>query len=338
MVYDCARNDNSVSSVLSVVKKKMMRLTEFQKRLCNAIQTGLGIHPQPFGELAERLAASEENVIENLKYLQKQGYIKHIRALLNYKSLGRCSTLVTAHIKPQQLAGVTEKINSLTNVSHNYLREHFYNLWFTLQGESNEKLEAEIHKLSEQLGTKFLNLPAVKTYKLDTRFDIAGNRAFMGSPLPLPSEEKVNLSERQIPIIRRLQKPLPLVSRPFEEIGETEIAEIRSLYEKGVIRRIAGIANYRRLGFTENTMLVLNIEPSEMDNFAAGLAEFKQVSHCYHRRPAEGFDYNLFAMLHGQSRQELDSVIREISHRPAVNSFRLLPTVTELKKSPVRPR
>jgi DNA-binding Lrp family transcriptional regulator len=311
-----------------------MQLTEFQKRLCNAIQTGLEVCAQPFVRLAGRLGADEESVIENLNLLRQHRYIKHIRALLNYKSLGRCSTLVTAHIEPGKLDEVTGKINSLSNVSHNYLRQHYYNLWFTPQGESNEKLEAETKKLSEQFGAKFLSLPAVKTYKLDTRFDIAGNSEFMDSPLPLPSQEKVNLTEKQFAIIRKLQKPLPLVSQPFEK---SEIAEIRSLYEKGIIRRIAGIVNYRRLGFTENTMLVMNIEPSEIDDFAAELVGFKQLSHCYHRRPAEGFDYNLFAMLHGTSRNELNSVISEITHRPAVNSFRLLPTVTELKKKPVRP-
>jgi len=312
-----------------------MQLTKFQKRLCNGIQSGLEICDQPFGQLAERVGAKQDDVIENLNILQRRGYLKHIRALINYKALGRKSTLVAAHIEQDKLGEVTEKINSLPNVSHNYLREHYYNLWFTLQGESEKRLQAQIDELSKKSGTKFCNLPAVKTYKLDTRFDVAGNCEFMEAPLPLPSEKKVDLSEKQNNLTNKLQNPLPITPCPFEKLGRIEISEILELYRKGTIRRIAGIVNYRKLGFTENVLLALNVEESEIDNHARNIAKLKQVSHCYKRKPCEDFNYNLFVMLHGRSKEEIKSVIRDIITLPYIKSHQQLPTTAELKKQPV---
>jgi DNA-binding Lrp family transcriptional regulator len=311
-----------------------MQLTIFQKRLCNAIQTGLDICEYPFFRLAEKLGADQQSVIENLRTLQNQQYLKHIRALINYKAVGRKSTLVTAHVKKTQLKKVTEKINSLANVSHNYLRNHYYNLWFTLQGDSLQQLESKIAELSSNLGIHFHSLPALKTYKLDTRFDIAGNSVFINSPLPLPSEDKINLCEHHFTIIKKLQKPLPLVKKPFADF---DISQIRSLYDKNLIRRIAGILNYRKLGFTENILLAVRVDNSEIDKAGCKVAKIKQVSHCYHRRTFEDFDYNLFAMIHGETKQQVQSVIEKITALPQTISYQQLPTTAELKKKPVCP-
>ena len=135
------------------------RLTKFQKRLCNVLQNGLPICSEPFADLAKSLDSDEETVLREIAELKNAGVIRRIGAVINYRALGRTSTLVAAHIPESNLQEVTEAVNSLDDVSHNYLRSHYYNLWFTLQAQTAEQIEVMLSNLSARFGVKFHSLP-----------------------------------------------------------------------------------------------------------------------------------------------------------------------------------
>ena len=124
-----------------------LNLTRLQKQLCNMLQEGLPICSRPFAEIAKSLNSNEKKVLQEINRLKINGTIRRICALVNYRALGRISTLVAAHVPEPNLQEIVEAVNSLENVSHNYLREHYYNLWFTLQGQTTEEIELTFSEL-----------------------------------------------------------------------------------------------------------------------------------------------------------------------------------------------
>jgi len=186
-----------------------VRLSKFQKKMCNALQEGLPICSRPFDDLAKYLDSDEETVLQQIEELKKAGVIRRIRALINYRALGKTSTLVAAHIPQENLQEVTEAVNALSGVSHNYLRSHYYNLWFTLQAESVEQIDVALSNLSGRLGIDFYSLPVRRAFKLDVRFDTEG-QLLSQDVGQAPKGETVELDENQKRILSKLQDELDL--------------------------------------------------------------------------------------------------------------------------------
>ena len=133
----------------------MQNLTRLQKQLCDILQQGLPICEKPFVEIAEVLDADEKSVLEQIQGLKSTGIIRRFRAIINYRALGKTSTLVAAHVPEEKLQEVVEAVNSLQGVSHNYLRDNFYNLWFTLQAATDEEIKTTLSNLSSRFGIEF---------------------------------------------------------------------------------------------------------------------------------------------------------------------------------------
>lgn len=315
-------------------------LTKLQKKLCNALQEGLPICARPFADLAESLDTDEKTVLEQTRQLKEIGVVRRVSTLINQQTLGRTGTLVTAHVPQERLQEVAEAVNALDNVSHNYLRKHYYNLWFTLQGESVEQIEAEITKLSGRFGIDFHSLPTEHIFKLDVRFDAAG-REFDDVP-QMPKNHIVELTETDKQILSGLQDELKVTERPFDflcreglEIDEV-LKTIQKLIDKGVIRRIAAVVDHRKLGFAANVLFCCEVPAGRIVEAGEKLARFGAVSHCYQRKKAKGWPYNLYAMMHGRSMGEIQHVVDKFTGAEGIESFELLPTEKELKKKPVR--
>ena len=236
-----------------------VRLSKLQRKLCNALQEGLPICSRPFDDLAKYLDSDEETVLREIKELKRAGVIRWIRALINYRALGKTSTLVAAHIPEENLQEVTEAVSSLRDVSHNYLRSHYYNLWFTLQAESAEQIEVTLSNLSGRLDIDFYSLPVRRAFKLDVRFDTEG-QLLSQDVEQAPRGETVELDENQKRILSKLQDELDVIAEPFdflcsEGLEKEEILRIiAELIDKGVIRRIAAVLNHRKLGFVANIL------------------------------------------------------------------------------------
>jgi DNA-binding Lrp family transcriptional regulator len=169
-----------------------LRLTKFQKQLCNALQKGLPICRRPFAEIAQTLHSNETETLQQARQLQELGLIRRVCAIINHRALGLTSTLVAAHVPEQDLAEVVEAVNSLENISHNYSRGHHYNLWFTLQAQTTEQIRDTLLNLGGRFGVDFHSLPIKRVFKLDVRFDAENqSRELLRQAQEVPKSEPV---------------------------------------------------------------------------------------------------------------------------------------------------
>ncbi len=311
------------------------------------LQDGLPVCSRPFARIAKDLDCDEQTVLQQIKQLKDSGVIRRFRAMIDYRALGMVSTLVTAHVSGDNLRDVADAVNSLDGVSHNYCREHFYNLWFTLQAQTDGRIEIILNDLSSRFNTEFHSLPVECVFKLDVRFDADSltMRGRSGSYDPMkqmsPDAVPVELDEVQKQILLNLQDELELTAEPFDfscgvDAGKEEILKkIQQLIDLGVIRRIAAVVDHRRLGFAANVMFVCEVPRERIVRAGECLAGFGTVSHCYQRRTFYGWPYNLFAMMHGADIDRIRSDIDEFVEAEKIDAYELLPTVAELKKQPV---
>ncbi len=318
-------------------------LSDLQKRLCNRLQRGLPLVSEPFAEIAADLECSEAEVLEGTRELKASGVIRRITAVLNQRALGKASTLVTAHVPDEQVAAVTAAINALPGVSHNYLRKHEFNMWFTLQEESPDQLRKCLLELGTRFAIEFHSLPVTHVFKLDVRFDAeSDDDVLLRDVERIPGTEPVALRDEQKQLLTNLRDGLEVTSRPFDAIRPATMDEpemfalLAELIELGVIRRIAGVLNHHKLGFTSNIMFASQVDAEHVIEAGRWLAHSGTVSHCYERQTFDGWPYNLFAMMHGRTMGQIQHTIDRFTEVLPVRSFELLPTLAELKKQPVR--
>jgi DNA-binding Lrp family transcriptional regulator len=276
--------------------------------------------------------------------LRARGYIRRFGAAVNYAVLGRVATLVAAAVPSAKLGRVIAAVNSLEGVSHHYLRKHDFNLWFTLQDTSLRQIDSTLRRLERKTGVQFYSLPALGVFKLDARFNPQGpsSRDFKPTRQVISKTvlRQVSLTPTERKVLSLLQGEFPVVSEPFEVLsrqsGINDFLKItRILAAKWVIRRIAAVAAYRRLGYKSNVMVCFAVSDEEIDSAGKWLSSRPAVSHCYQRRTFDGWPYNLFAMMHAGKISEVKRFAAQAARRFAIPDWVLLPTQKELKKEPV---
>ncbi len=312
-------------------------LTKLQGRLCNLLQKGLPICSSPFNEIAKELHSDEDTVLKQTSELKKTGVIRRITAIINHRTLGMAGTLATSHIPEENLQKVIQAVNAIEGVSHNYLRKHYYNLWFTLQAKSVKQIEKTLSNLSTRFNLNFYSLPVERIFKLDVRFDAeSGGKSLLpceGRILAAENTEKteIQLNKEEKAILSKLQQNLEIVSDPFPN----SLQVIQNLIRKGVIRRIATVVDHRKLGFAANAMFVCLVEDEHIAEVGRQLAVSNNVSHCYQRKTFPGWPYNLFGMMHGRDMEQLEKIVDDFTSHQKIRQFALLKTVKEFKKKQV---
>jgi len=148
------------------------------------------------------------------------------------------------------------------------------------------------------------------------------------------------MTETQIRIVKALQDGLPLSEDPFGEIARRAevsqdelLAQIRAWQDDGTIRRFGAILRHHRAGYSANAMVVWNVPDDQVEEFGRIAAASKAVSHCYQRPRFAGFEYNLYTMVHGASKEDCESAARKISEQTGTADYALLYTTAEFKKS-----
>lgn len=143
------------------------------RKLLNLIQRNFPLVPEPYRELARMLGVSEENILERLERLKREGIIRRLGGFFESRKLGYCGTLCALKVPPERIEEVAAFINRYPGVTHNYLRDYKYNMWFTLLAESTEKLEQIIREIKDAIKIQdFLELPAVKIFKINVNFEL----------------------------------------------------------------------------------------------------------------------------------------------------------------------
>lgn len=144
-------------------------------KLLNMIQNDFPVESRPFLSIAEKLEMSEKEVLDAINELKEQGYIRRFGGIFDSKSFGYTGTLCAMEVSENKLEEVTRIINSYDNVTHNYLRDHKYNMWFTLIEPSQSSLDAHIDEIKTKTGIKeIMVLNSLKTFKINVNLNVEG--------------------------------------------------------------------------------------------------------------------------------------------------------------------
>jgi DNA-binding Lrp family transcriptional regulator len=143
------------------------------KRLLNLIQEDFPIAAEPFRLVGEQLGIGEAEVRERIGRLKQAGIIRRIGAVFDPRQLGFASTLCAARVPEEKVRAFVEIVNARPGVTHNYRREHDYNVWFTLIAPGEEALAVELSGIKRETGIDdILSLRAVRTFKINARFEV----------------------------------------------------------------------------------------------------------------------------------------------------------------------
>jgi len=234
-----------------------------------------------------------------------------------------------------------EIINRHPGVSHNYLRNHAFNIWFTLAVPSDSRLGLqqtvdELRRLTE--AESAVVLPTLKMFKISVKLDTTGKQSTK-EKLKKREYLPVKLKARHFAAVRELQKDIPITDEPFRESVERlnmsyeEFFNIADeLHKSGVMRRFAAILNHRKAGFTANAMSVWSIPEGKEEEMGQKIARYRAVSHCYLRPRYPDWPYNLFAMIHAKTVEECEDIIEEIANETGLDTYEKLYSTREFKK------
>ncbi len=308
------------------------------KRLFELVQKDFPLTERPFYELGQRVGLSEEEVIARLIYWREKGILRQISAIFEPNFFGHHSALFAMKVPPQHLEKAAEIINAHPGVSHNYLRNSEYQLWFILVVPPEKELLKEANSLARASDAKdMLYLPVIKTFKISTIFGITSSDQEENEKEENFTEHTYSLED--VSIVKALQEPLELSPRPFSFIAQqlnlTEeqiFSWIRTKKQIGALRRFGALMKSNKLGLKTNFMVAWEVtDPFQKEEFGNFLARQKFVSHCYERKCYPHWPFNVYSMCHFSNREEA-KVIHKIAEKFSVKNYRVLETLKELKK------
>lgn len=148
-------------------------MDDVDKAIINEIQSDFPITARPFHALGKRFQLSEEEVLDRVKRMKEEGVIRRIGGNFNSKKLNFTSTLCAAKVPEEKMADFVEAVNRYTGVTHNYLRNHEYNVWFTFIAENMAYIDNALKEISVSTGVREIrNLPAVRMFKIKVDFEV----------------------------------------------------------------------------------------------------------------------------------------------------------------------
>ena len=323
------------------------QMDETDKKLLNDIQWVFPLVDRPYAEIAAKHGLSEDEVMRRVSVLKGLGLIRQINAIFDTRRLGYKSALIAFAVKPDKLDAVADRINEHPGVSHNYERNHEYNMWFTLAVAPGEEMKDELDRMAALDGVmKYRLLPTLKMYKIGVKLDMVNEDA----ENPKPTEEvkelnpdRLEITERDKEFVRELQKDLQVVKEPFREMAENLGITTQQLFGKareyesiGLMRRFAAILRHRDAGFVANGMVVWHVPEDRVDDVGFKLAAYPQVSHCYRRPIYPDWQYNVFSMIHARTLDAAEKMAVEMSEMIGVSDYKILFSSREFKKERVK--
>ncbi|MCL1891158.1 MAG: Lrp/AsnC family transcriptional regulator [Coriobacteriia bacterium] len=325
------------------------QLTELQKELLSVIQSGFPVSQRPYGELAEKLGITENEAYASIDELRKGGVIRRLGAIFDSYKLGYRSTLCAIAVPNEQVEEVAAHISSYPNVTHNYLRENRYNVWFTLIAPSEQRIEEILAEIAESTSIDdILNLPAIRLFKIRVDFDFTGKRSVREEKLPVlkPAlSAAIKATEEEKALVRLLQADLPAGLTPYKELAQklTEqgfscdeawvLKTTETWVNERVIRRLGAAIKHHKTGFTCNAMGTWTVPEEKLDELGPIMASFKEVSHCYQRPSTPTWTANTYTMIHGKSKDECEAVAQRIQEATGLDAPVLLYSTKEFKKT-----
>jgi DNA-binding Lrp family transcriptional regulator len=320
-------------------------LDDVDRKILNLMQGKFPIAPQPYRHVAELGGFAEKDVMGRVQRLLDQRIIRQVTPIFDTRALGYSSMLVAAKVDPEHPHRAAQVINEHPGVSHNYLRNHDFNLWFTIATEPDSKLglEGTLEVLAREAGAESVRqLPTLKLFKIRMDLEMEGDTKALSSlaevkePIEL---EPQPYDELDIAVIRALQGDMPVVTEPYAaaaaELGmpqERLLDHLAGMQERGLLRRVAAILYHRRAGFSANGMGVWKVPDEQIFDIGCRMAAVRGISHCYQRPTYEDWPYSVFTMAHGRSKEECDAVLDAIAEQTGIHERATLYSSTEFKK------
>ena len=321
-------------------------LSDTTRALLDLMQDEFPLLARPYEALGARLGISEDETLAHLAEARAAGVVRQICAIFETKALGYSSALVAMRIAPDQLKRAVAVLNAHPGVSHNYRRNHDFNVWFTVAMPPGHDLEAVIQRLGELTGAESTRLmPTLHLFKIAVTLDMTGTRDLEARGAPEYTQERRHeaarhvMTDEDIAYIRATQGDLADVAEPFEPIArelgwsvERVLEHGRTMIERGHLRRFAGIINHRTAGFRANGMAVWNVPNERIQEFGQFVAGYRGVSHCYQRPTYPDWPYSVFSMLHHAKVAGVEEAAAAISRETGIEDYRVLYSTTEYKK------
>ncbi len=310
------------------------------------VQKSFPLTRKPFEQIAQELNTTEEEVLRILTEEKKKNIIRQTSAIFDTKRLGYKSSLVAFEIEEEDIDEAVKLLNSHPGISHNYERNHSYNIWFTIAIAPNSKsnLEDTIKVLAKLTNAKdYIILPTLKLFKISVKLDTT-NKQEKKEKVVKKDFKDMFLDEYHYNIIKEVQNDIEIVSEPFKEVikrlnisYEEFFDVLKQFQEAGIMRRFASILNHRKAGFNANAMVVWDIEEGKKaEEIGKTAASFSAVSHCYLRPKYPSWRYNLFTMIHGKTKEETQEVINSIANEIEYKTKMPLYSSREFKKVRVK--
>jgi siroheme decarboxylase len=320
-------------------------LEELDRRLLNLMQGKFPIEPRPYARVAQLAEITEDEAMARVQHLLNERIIRQVTPIFDTRALGYSSMLVAAKVDAENPHRAAKIINAHPGVSHNYLRNHEFNLWFTLATEPDSKLglEGTLDALAEETGAESVRqLPTLKLFKIRMDLEMEGTTedlsraAVAADPVEL---EPQPYDDFDIAVIRALQGDMPVIPEPYapaaHELGITQerfLDHLAGMQERGLLRRVAAILYHRRAGFSANGMGVWKVPEEQILEVGRQMAAVRGISHCYQRPTYADWPYSVFTMAHGRSKEECDAILDSIAETHGITERATLYSSTEFKK------
>jgi len=323
-------------------------LDDVDKRLMNLLQSSFPLAPEPFAPIAEQAELSLEETLTRTQRLLDGRIIREITPIFDTRALGYESMLVAAKVDAENPHRAAKIINAHPGVSHNYLRTHEFNLWFTIATPPDSKLglQGSLDVLQRLTGAESIRqLPTLRLFKINMNLEMEkGTEALAAvAEAATPRElEPQPYDDFDIEVIRALQGPMAAVQRPYDEAAAAcgipvarLLEHLEGMVERKLLRRVAAILFHRRAGFSANGMGVWKVPKDEIVEAGALMASVRGISHCYERPTYEDWPYSVFTMAHGRSKEECDAILQSIAdeHDLHGEDRAVLYSSTEFKKT-----
>jgi DNA-binding Lrp family transcriptional regulator len=297
-------------------------LTDRDRRLLNLLQSRFPLEPHPFRSIAPEADATEDEVMARTQWLLDQRIIRELTPIFDTTALGYSSMLVAAKVDGEHPHRAAAVINEHPGVSHNYLRNHEFNLWFTIATAPDSKLglDGTLDVLKELSGAESMRqLPTLTMFKINMNLEMEGGTEALAAAVeatePMP-REPIPIDDFDVSVIRATQGPMAVRSDAYapaaEKLGipvDRLLEHLGGMAERRLLRRVAAILFHRRAGFSANGMGVWRVPEDRIMELGPRMAAVRGVSHCYRRPTYEDWPYSVFTMAHGRSKEECDAVL-----------------------------
>jgi siroheme decarboxylase len=339
-----------VASVTGKVRSRKdgsaVPLDDLDRKLLNLMQGQFPLAPRPYAAVAEKAEVTEAEVMARVQRLLDDRIIRQVTPIYDTRAFGYGSMLVAAKVDAEHPWRAATIINSHPGVSHNYLRNHEFNMWFTIAVEEDSVLglQGTLDLLQELTGAESIRqLPTLKLFKIrmDLEMEAGTDRLASAAEVVEPAPDtKVPYDERDVAVVRATQGDLPVVSEPYApaaaELGWTvpELLEhMEGMKERALLRRVAAILFHRRAGFSANGMGVWKVPEDRIAELGPRMAAYRGISHCYQRPTYPDWPYSVFTMAHGRSKEECDAILDAIGEQiEGIEGRATLYSSTEFKK------